>query len=317
MSNREEALKLAPSGAKDRLGGFIQEVLPSVNDYRIATFIWEPDCGISEAKGIIFLLHGILGHTMFEWLASDTDNHRVLLKGSVVEKLLDLDFVVIAHDHPGHGRSSGLHAYVENFDIMRDIAIHVVESFKKREDLSGKKTFLLGMSMGGTTAIRICAKKPDLFDAVALISPAVRPPDDMFGAYGQFLMLIRPILGMLLPKLPVLKLPPSPDPVIRDAVEKDGLICRTPLRVQMGMEFLRVYTEINDIAHTLHFNKVAIFIGAEDHIVSPSGIKAFVERIQSEDKKMFVYDNITHEVFREPGCDRAIAEFLDWVKERL
>lgn len=316
-SKREAALRLKPTGEKDELGGYVQGSLQASHGYTIATYMWEPPCGISQSKGVLFAMHGVFGHSMFEWLAPNADNHRVLLRGSIIEKLLALGLTVVAHDHPGHGRSTGLHGYVDSHDHLRDACIDVIEHFKNREDLKGKPAFSMGLSMGGTTLIRVCAIRPELLDVVALFSPAVRPPDDMFGPYGQFLKAISPILGFLVPKLPVLKLPQSPDPIIRDAVEKDGLVHRGALRVQMGMEFLRVYTEINDNAHRLKFKHVAIFIGKKDNIVSPSGIKSFVERIQSDDKKVYMDENIGHEVMRETGCEKAVEQFIQWAKEHI
>lgn len=314
---REQVRQLKPSGEKDELGGCVQRTLEASHGYSVATYEWEPPCGFVAAKAVVFAMHGILGHSMFEWLAPDADNHRVLLRGSVIDKLLDLGVAVVAHDHPGHGRTSGLHAYVDSHNHLRDVSIDVIEHFKARDDLKGKPTFLMGNSMGGTTSIRVCAARPDLLDAVALFSPAVQPPDDMFGPYGHFLKFISPVLGFLVPKLPVLKLPPSPDPVIRDAVEKDGLIYRGALRVQMGMEFLRVYTEINDNADKIAFKRVAIFIGKLDTIVSPSGIESFVGRIKSADKHVYIFDNLGHEVLREAGCEKAIEQFIKWVKDGI
>lgn len=318
MTTREESLatlKLVPPTEKHPISGFLQQTLSASHGYTLATYLWLPEtCHI---KGVVFLLHGILGHTSFEWLAPDENNYRTLLKGSVVEKLLQLDLAVVGHDHPGHGRSTGLHGYVDSHDYLRDCAIDVVEHYMDRDEFRGKKTFLLGMSMGGSVSIRICAKRPDLFDCVALLSPAVRPPDDMFGAWGHFLVAIRHVLGALVPKLPVLKLPPSPDPTIRDAVEKDGLLHRGALRVQMGMEFLRVYKEIDDTADEIKFRSVIIFLGGKDVVVSPHGIKQFVDRIQSDDKQMHIHDDMGHEIFREEGCEKAIEKYISWMKEHI
>lgn len=262
-------------------------------------------------------MHGILGHSTFEWLSPDHLNHRTLLSSSLIDKLLALDLTVVAHDHPGHGRSSGLHAYVDSHDHLRDVCVDVIHHFEARAQLAGKQKFLMGNSMGGTTAIRVAMQQPQLLDGVILFSPAVRPPDDMFGPYGRFLMAIRPLLGLLVPKLPVLKLPPSPDPVIRDAVEKDGLVHRGALRVQMGMEFLRVYNEINEQAHQIEFRKILILIGKMDPIVSPSGIQSFVDRVQCDDKQVFSYDNLGHEVVRETGCEKAIEQCVQWLRQRV
>lgn len=308
---------LLPPSTLDPHGGFIQGSLNASHGYTIATYLFPPPCGFQAAKAVLFSMHGILGHCLFEWLAPDEQNHRTLLKGSLVDQLLQLGVVVIGYDHPGHGRSSGLHAYVDSHDHLRDVGIDVINHFMAKPELQGKKKMLMGMSMGGTTAIRVCMKQPDLLDAVVLVSPAVRPPDDMFGAYGHFLKAISPILGFLVPKLPVLKLPPSPDPTIRDAVEKDGLVHRGALRVNMGMEFLRVYTEIDEQADQTKFKSVVIMIGKKDNIVSPSGIYQFHQRIQSPDKKVMEYDGLGHEVLREEGCHLARHQLVQWVNEHL
>lgn len=317
MSESEQVLKLPLPDGKDELGGYYQGRLDSSFGEKIATYIWKPPIDVAEAKAVVFLVHGVLSHSTFEWLAADEDNHRVLLRGSVIESLLQGGCVVIAHDHPGHGRTTGLHAYVESHDEMRDTAIEVVNHFMAWESLAGKKTAMMGLSMGGTVAIRIAQKCPDLIQAYALISPAVRPPDDMFGWYGRFLNSLSSLLGVFVPKLPVLKLPPSSDENIRDAVAKDGLVHKGSLRVRMCLEFLRVYAEINDNAQSINFKSVAFFVGALDNIVSPSGIKSFVERIQSDDKEMFVFDNIYHDVLRETNSQQACEQCTQWLLDRI
>lgn len=308
--------RLTPADARDERGGYIQSSLSVSHGYTLAVYQWDPTCGRANAKGVVFILHGVIGHALFSVLKCDELNHRTQLSGSIVAKLLDLDLVVIAHDHPGHGRSSGLHAFVESHDHLRDAAIDVIHEFEKEEELKGKKRMMLGESMGGTTAIRVCAACPQLVDGYILISPAVRPPDNMFGTYGRILKFLAPLLGWLVPYLPVLKLPPSPDAGIREACERDGLLYRGALRARMGVEFLRVYSEINDEAEQLWFKSVVIFVGGRDEIVSPSGIGSFVERVQSEDKSMFVYD-AGHEVLREKGCEIAVEQLVKWVSERV
>ena len=315
---REEALEqleVSPPDAKHPVSGFYQQSLNASHGYTLATYLWLPDNPLADIKGVVFLLHGVFGHTCFEWLSSDDNNYRTLLDGSLVGGMLANGLAVVGHDHPGHGRSTGLHGYVDSHDHLRDCAIDVVEHYMQRDEFRGKKRFICGMSMGGTTAIRVCAAIPDLVDGVVLLSPAVKPPDDMFGPWGQFLNAVRHVLGALVPRLPVLKLPPSPDPLIRDAVEKDGLMYRGMMRVQMGMEFLRVYKEINDTAESISFKSVIIFVGETDNIVSPQGIKEFVGRIQSSDKEMYVAQSVGHEVVRETGCEPAKKKVVAWIAE--
>lgn len=316
-SIREHELRLEPPDSVDALGGFIQRRLDVSAGHKLALYEWYPPCGIEQAKGIVFLLHGVIAHTSFEWLQGDAENRHVLLKGSVVERLLQRNLLVVGYDHPGHGRSTGLHAYVDSHDELRDACIDVVTSYKSRKELEGKKVFVIAMSMGGTTAIRVCDKAPDLVDGYVLLSPAVRPPDDMFGWYGKFLKFISPVLHAFVPKLAVLELPPSPDETLHDAAQKDPLVYHGKLRVKMALEFLRAYAEIDKRAGLLNFGSVILFLGANDKIVSPAGTQAFFERINSSDKQIVVLDNLGHDVNKEKGCEVVLDKLVEWINERL
>lgn len=315
------AEKLPPplegADAPDALGGFTMGRLNVSSGHELATYTWTPACGLASSVGVVHMLHGVFAHTLFEWLTPDAHNYRNTLAGSVIASLLDVGLVVIGHDHPGHGRSSGLHGYVDTFDHLRDGAAEVARHFGEVDGLAGKPRFLVGMSMGATTAIQVARKFPELFEGFALVSPAVRQPDDLFGWWGTFLKAINVPLGWLVPRLAVLKLPSSEDPVIRDAVAKDALIYRGAMRVRLGQEFLRTYDDIDANADSISFAKVAVMCGVNDNIVSPSGMKKFFSRIRSEDKTFFDYANMRHEILREKGCDSARADLVAWIKERI
>lgn len=313
--DRTEPPPLLPPDAVDPLGGYVQRRFDSNTGYQLATYEWTPPCGLPAARGMVFLLHGILGHTTFEWLSPDDDNHRVLLKDSLVERLMDCGLLVIGYDHPGHGRSTGLHCYIDSHDELRDAAIDVVQHYSAQHPTFPK--IMIAMSMGGTTAIRVCQKMPNIIDSYLLLSPAVAPPDNMFGWQGKFLKFISPILAATVPKLPVLSLPPAPDPVVRDATEKDGLVHKGPLRVRTCIEFLRVYSEINEQADQIKFNSVAIFVGHKDMIVSPAVMREFLERISSNDKHLFEYEQFGHDIFREVGTEIVIDKMVEFVKTYL
>lgn len=308
--------RLESTNSADKAGGFIQRQLKVSTGHELALYEWYPSGGIEQARGMVFLLHGVTAHTSFEWLACDDENRHRLLKGSLVERLLSQNLFVVGYDHPGHGRSSGLHAYVDSHDELRDACIDVITSYKTQGKVSGK-IFVVGMSMGGSTAIRVCDKMPDLVDGYVLLSPAVRPPDDMFGWYGRFLKFISPVLHATVPKLAVLSLPPPEDPKLYDAVQKDPLLYRGKLRVRMAMGFLKVYEEIDKRADLLKFKSVIIIVGANDFIVSPVGTRTFVDRIQSNDKDMMMLENMAHDVNKEEGCDNVLDSISKWIADRL
>jgi alpha-beta hydrolase superfamily lysophospholipase len=306
-------------GEKDVKGAFYPGTFPASNGYKLATYTWLPACGVAEAKGVVFLLHGVFAHARFEFLDADANNRRTVYEGSIPSRLNDLGMIVVAHDHPAHGLSSGLSGFVNSFNELRDAAAELADFFMAREDLmlEGKPRFVAGMSMGGTVSIEMARVRPDRFDGYILFSPAVRPPDDMFGWWGMFLHSISSVLASAAPKLKVLSLPASPVECIRDAVAKDDLVVKGPMRARVGTEFLRVYKEIEDNADKISLPAVLVVIGETDPIVSPGGIHDFVQQIKCDDKNVKSIASLGHEVLREPGNEMTREVFYSWISERI
>lgn len=307
----------ASTGEVDPLGRFIASNFET-SAGALATYTWLPACGAAEAKGCVFLVHGIFAHVRFEFLEPDADNRRVLYAGSLVEGLNERGFIVFGHDHPSHGMSAGEPGFWTSMDVLRDAAMEFFEATLAKPEFAGKKNFVAGMSMGGTVIIETCRVKPGMFDGVVLFSPAVKPPDDSFGLYGRFLRTISGVLNSVVPAWRPMSLPPSAVPVIRDAVEKDDLVYKGGLTVRVGVEFLRVYGEINDTADTIEFPALIVFSGELDNIVSPSGIRAWVAKVVCSDKESKVLPApMMHEVLREPGRDECHNLMYKWIEKRL
>jgi acylglycerol lipase len=310
---------MADLGEKDAKGEYYSSKLSTSNGYEIAAYTWLPACGVEEANGVVFLLHGVLAHARFEYLDADADNRRTVYAGSIPAHLNDLGMIVVSHDHPSHGASSGLRGFWASMDELRDAAAEVADHFLAREDLmlAAKPRFIAGMSMGGTVSVELARKYPERFTGFVLFSPAVSPPADMFGWWGSFLKAFSTLISTAAPRLKVLGLPPSPCDYIRDAVGKDELMVKGPLRARPGAEFLRVYNEIDAGAEDITFPAVLIIIGETDPIVSPAGIHRFVERISSPDKVVKSIPIIGHEVLREPGFELARTTFYEWIEKRM
>lgn len=332
-------------------GGCVQSSLKTQNGYNIATYKWSPPCGDDASVGCVFLMHGIFSvrlcpqppsssidrrdqvltaspylfsltcppqHICFEYLEPDSGNLRNVYEGSLIQALNNLGYIVCGHDHPAFGRSDGLRAYVDSLDDMRDAAIDFFDASFASLRLPGKHTILGGMSMGATVAIEVTRLRPHLFDACVLFSPATRPPDDMFGLYGRLLSSVSGALNWAAPRWAAIHLPPSADPVIRDAGDKDALVLKgIGLRVRMGCEFMRVYADIDACADEIVFKSLVVFVGEKDNVVSPAGMKQFYSRVRSEDKTLVVREGMQHEVLRETiGREETHAKVIEWVKAR-
>lgn len=98
----------------------------------------------------LIILHGLFG---------SSDNWVTIAK-SLAE-----NFTVILPDQRNHGQSP--HSEIHDYDSMRD------DLFELANDLSLKKIFLAGHSMGGKTAIAFAMKWPEMLNGllIADISP--------------------------------------------------------------------------------------------------------------------------------------------------
>jgi alpha-beta hydrolase superfamily lysophospholipase len=303
----------------DPVARYVRGSFKTGSGYDLATYTWYPDCPRSEIRGSIFALHGVHSHARYEFLEPNEEHDHVKYEGSIYALLNSLGLVVFAHDHPGHGETSGLRGYFNSMDEVRDAAIEYSESVLASSDLalSSKPHLVVGMSMGGTVAVEIARIKPELFTGYILLSPAVKPPDDMFGPLGRVIYVLRTVLNMMAPKLKTIKIPPSPDPALKASFLKDQLIIKDGFRVRVGSEHVRCYEEIQANAASIKFPAVIIFVGAKDPIVSPSGIMAFTEKIQCPDHEVKLYDNLGHEVLTEAGNEQARRDLAEWIEKQL
>lgn len=309
----------------------------------LAMYRWDPP---TRPTGVIFLLHGIFAHCRFEFLDSDAGNFRTRYVGSVVSALNAAGLVVVGHDYVGHGASSGMRGYFGSIDWLVEGALAVMDNVLGGHaagaapvtadgedvgagqdggdaDLTGLPVFLGGVSLGGAVAILTSLKRPGRFAGVALFSPAVHPPADMFGLKGQVLAALSGVLSAVIPTVPVMTLPPSPFPELRAAVEADPLFYRGGVRCRVGREMLRVYGEVGARRGEVRGQWLACS-GAKDVIVSAEGIQEWVagvmagagagERAQVTERR---YNNMGHDLLREEGTAQVRAEFVSWVKKLL
>lgn len=296
-----------------------QNTFVTAKGQELETYLWMPGCGPDSAKGIVFLLHGLHGHACFDFLDADEKGIRNKYEGSIVESLNKLDLIVFGHDHPGHGLSGGLRGYWDSFDVLRDAALETIDHAVSLPELklSGKPKFGVGMSMGGTIAIEMARVRPTCLDGYVLLSPAVKPPDDMFGLWGRFLHAVSGAVSKMTPKLRVLKLPLNEDEDLKQQFVNDPMTIKDPLRARPGREFIRVYSEIEQNASSIKFPAVVVFFGEKDPIVSSHGIQGFIDAISSEDKAKHECKGTGHEVLYEAHRDEVRQALCVWIKDRV
>jgi esterase len=127
----------------------------------------------------LVILHGLYG---------SSDNWVTIAK-----KLSD-SFTVYLPDQRNHGQSP--HSAILDYDSMRD------DLFELVTDLSLKKIFLAGHSMGGKTAISFALKWPEMLNGllIADISPFTYETNG-HSAYNQHSTILNAILSLDLKKI--------------------------------------------------------------------------------------------------------------------
>mmetsp|Transcript_16375 Transcript_16375/g.28649 ORF Transcript_16375/g.28649 Transcript_16375/m.28649 type:complete len:358 (+) Transcript_16375:110-1183(+) len=297
----------------------------------------------ANLTGTIVLIHGFRTHIKFNYLRSYPPSTYNIYENSIIERFVDLGYVVIGHDHVSHGKSEGqIRAYFETMDMLVNVTLDAIDEalwFHSRHlhsdsDLETKKPepllyselpaqvlakprFILGHSLGGSVSICACLKRPEFFHGGIFSSAAVEPPANMLGTKGYIMASISGFLSWLMPTTEVIQLPPNhlfPD--LHQLFENDPLCVKSGVRARVGHEFLKLYEYIFTNAKDI-ITPFLISDGKEDTLVNPDGAVRFVEHaVKCEDKSVKIFENMWHNLFIEPGAEKVYDEYVGWVQHR-
>lgn len=242
----------------------------------------------------------------------------------VAKSWVEANYVVVAHDFHGHGRSDGFRAYTSSMQHYVDDIRRAISDADRRlpGKLSRLPKFLLAHSLGGAVAIHLARDSPaGAFRGVMLTAPAVK-------VYPKpILKLLAPVLGTLAPLLPVQRLKfdrrrrrrrtRGRDVDAEDVYcpHDDPLVVRSPVRARVGYEVLKSCDKIMSEADRF---RVPVFVAhsREDRVTNSKGTIDFCERISSDDKTVRLYDGRVHDLLAEKR-DMVMADMVSWASKRL
>lgn len=303
----------------------------TVDGEQLATYVWLPAAtagggGGGDGKGavppprprgVVYLLHGFRSHARFNFLRSEPPATLWRYDGSFVAALVGAGLAVVAHDHVGHGASSGLRTYFSSFDDLVAGSLAVVDTEAARHGLADLPAFLVGHSMGGTVALLTALARPAAFVGLALSSAATEPPASSFGLKGRLLQSLSALLSALTPTLEVLTLPTNTvQPELHALFLHDKLNSEVQLRARVGAEFLRAYARVGAAAADVRVPLLAM-AGEHDTLVHPQAAQRFAAAVGSPDVTVRVWGGRWHNLLVETGREEVWATIREWVMARV
>ncbi|KAG0483873.1 hypothetical protein HPP92_011957 [Vanilla planifolia] len=238
-------------------------------------------------------------------------------------------FACFALDLPGHGRSSGLRAFVPDLRAVIDDCLSFFSSVLASDPkLRRLPKFLYGESMGGALCLLLHLRQKDLnftpdldWAGAVLVAPMCKISEKMRPRWP--IPEILTLVARFLPELPVV---PTRDLVaISVKVEaKRAVAITNPLRYmgrpRLGtvMELLRATDELGRRLTEITIPFLVLH-GSGDVVTDPAVSQELYAEARSEDKSIKIYDGMWHSLqFGEPDedVDRFRRDVLTWLIER-
>lgn len=295
-----------------------------------ATLCMRHEPATGQAKGVVHILHGLAEHS-----------ERY---GEFARILVAAGYHVYAHDHRGHGFTKAPGAPAGVFDSGGRGAELVLEDVAAMHEMitkahPGLPLVLFGHSMGGIIGMAYSLRSPEKLAAAAIWN-ANLTTEPLFHAGKLVIAWERFRLGsdvpsVLLPKLTfgawaksVKNARTEFDWLSHDASAVDAYIadplCGWPASVGMWADLFRLVSagtnvaEAPEAAKRLPYNLVG---GGSDPSTSfGKNVKAQAERMRKagfSDVSLNIYPEFRHETLNETGREKAIEDFLGWLRKKM
>lgn len=232
--------------------------------------------------------------------------------GHVARRLNALGFAVRAHDHFGHGLSSGARGGLpQDLRLLDDLALLVDDA---RAAYPGLPVVLLGHSMGGLVAASFVARGVRPVDALVLSSPALSP---------TLSAVQKGLISVLSRLAPNLRLGNgldaqhlSHDPEVAPAYLSDPLN-HDRIGARLARFLADEGAQVMAAAPQWPVPTLLLYAGA-DRLVRPEGSRAFAAAAApSGQVQALAFEQHFHELFNELDAQPVFAALEQWLCARF
>lgn len=303
----------------------VSQTLSSIDGSSIFFRTWSTTSDVAP-KGVLHILHGMGEHS---------DRY-----GALAEALVDHGYVVIAHDHRGHGKTAINTEELGHFGddggwhlVVSDV--FVINQYIKNQYPSLPIT-ILGHSMGSFIALQYLQLHGVTVNRVALSGSTYnnttinymmnaiarlerfrqgkrgRSRLIQFLTFGAFNNTFKPTRTQF-------------DWLSREPAEVDkyiadplcGFVCTTQLWYDMSTAFIHLFKSKSFRKLPSHI-PYYIFSGEYDPIQAPHGVERLVTKMRQSglsNIKHRIFPNARHEIFNETNRKEVFAALLLWMEE--
>lgn len=250
---------------------------------------------VENPKAAVVFVHGICEHLgRYDYIKDKFNNEG---------------YNVYRYDARGHGKSEGKRGYLEDFeDYIFDLNIFVDMVKRNNKNL---KLIMVGHSMGGLVATAYTCRYPDKIDLLVLSGACNICPDmakslkflpyNLLGWVNISNKLGDGVCG---------------DKEVVEKYNKDELVLKKMSLRLLGNAFVKGTKYVNRNIKNIKCPTFVMHGEKDGLVVKDTGIWTF-NNLACEDKKMFIYEGLYHEIFNELKKDRVIKDLLDWCNERV
>ncbi|KAG9453841.1 hypothetical protein H6P81_006745 [Aristolochia fimbriata] len=282
-----------------------EEFILNSRGLKLFTCRWLP---VQEPKAVVFLCHGYAVEC------------SITMRGTG-ERLAKAGYAVYGIDYEGHGKSSGLQAYIRSFDQLVNDCSEFFTCISEKTQYRNKRRYLLGESMGGAVALLLHRKKPNYWDGAILVAPMCKIAEEM-----RPHPFVINVLTKLSKVIPTWKIVPTQDiidiaikdPEKREEMRSNPYCYKGKPRLKTAQELLTVSLDIEKKLDqvTLPF---LILHGEADIVTDPEVSRLLYNSATSSDKTLNMYPGMWHALTSGESpedTDRVFADMVDWLDHR-